>query len=121
MIETAANISFKEPFGALPGSINGRECAMASTFWPETMTAVGKLGFVKCLKDEPDDFLNQFICPCGLSQGPWLLRQSLRRMHWLEPTRCIDLLARAFLRLLRSTTLFYATVVGRLLSTVCSF
>ena len=63
MIKTSSNISFNEPLGALPGPINGGECAVTSTLWPETMTAGGKLRFVKCLKDEPDDFLNQLICP----------------------------------------------------------
>ena len=63
VIETAANISFKEPFGALPGSIDGRERAVTPTSWPETMTAVGKLRFIERFKDEPDNFLNQFICP----------------------------------------------------------
>ena len=67
MIETASNISFDEPFTALPGPVKGGECAVAPTFWPKTMTAVGKLGFVESFKDEPDDFLNQFVCPCGYS------------------------------------------------------
>ena len=54
MVKTASNISFKEPFGALPGPINGGECAVTPTFWPETMTAAGKLRFIERLKDEPD-------------------------------------------------------------------
>ncbi len=63
MVKTASNISFKEPLGALPGPVNGGECAVTPTFWPETMTAAGKLRFIERFKDEPDNFLNQFICP----------------------------------------------------------
>jgi len=64
VIKTAADISFKEPFGALPGPIDGRQCTVTPTSWPESMTAVGKLRFIERFQDEPDNFLNQFICPC---------------------------------------------------------
>ncbi len=53
-----------------------------------------------------------------LSQRPLLLGQSLHRVHWLAPTRCIDHQPRAFLWLLRSISLFSATVDGCYLPSV---
>ena len=63
MIKAPANIPFKKPFGALPGPIDGNECAVTATLWPETMTMSGKLRFVKGFKDQPDHFLKHFVCP----------------------------------------------------------
>ena len=73
-IEARFDVAFNEPIYPMPGFANLPESRMAPPFRSKSVREVAEGRFKVAFKDESNDFLKQFVRPCGHTEWAFLGR-----------------------------------------------